>query len=57
MVSFEKTGIDKSILHGWVKAQMEKVTSEDAKEVLEALFEDFYLEEVEEPQDGVTLSI
>ena len=57
MVSFEKTGIDKSILHGWVKAHMEKTTSEEAKQVLEALFEDFYLEEVEEPQDGVTLSI
>ncbi len=57
MVSFEKTGIDKSILHGWVKGQMEKTTSEAAKQVLEALFEDFYLEEVEEPQDGVTLFI
>jgi hypothetical protein len=57
MASFEKVGIDKSILHGWVKAQMEKVTSEDAKEVLEALFEDFYLEEVDETQDGVPLFI
>ena len=57
MTSFEKVGIDKSILHGWVKAQMDKTTSEDAKEVLEALFEDFYLEEVDETQDGVPLFI
>ena len=54
----EMTPIDKSILHGWVKQQLQKTSSEDAKEVLETLFEDFYLEEVEEStQDQVTLPI
>ena len=52
------TPIDKSILHGWVKQQLQKTSSEDAKEVLETLFEDFYLEEVDQStQDQVTLSI
>ena len=50
--------IDKTILHGWIKHQLQKTSSEEAKEVLETLFEDFYLEEVEEEstQDHVTLS-
>ena len=50
--------IDKVILHGWIKQQLQKTSSEEAKEVLETLFEDFYLEEVEEEstQDQVTLS-
>lgn len=50
--------IDKTILHGWIKQQLQKTSSEEAKEVLETLFEDFYLEEVEEEstQDQVTLS-
>lgn len=48
--------IDKVILHGWIKQQLQKTSSEEAKEVLETLFEDFYLEEVEEiPQEGTTL--
>ena len=49
--------IDKTILHGWIKQQLQKTSSEEAKEVLETLFEDFYLEEVEEdvPQEGTTL--
>lgn len=42
------TGIDKNILHGWVKSQMENTTSDEAKQLLETLFEDFYLEEVDE---------
>ncbi len=51
------TPIDKTILHGWIKLQLQKTSSEDAKLVLETLFEDFYLEEVEEiSQEGTTLS-
>jgi hypothetical protein len=51
------TPIDKTILHGWIKQQLQKTSSEDAKLVLETLFEDFYLEEVEEiSQEGTTLS-
>lgn len=42
------TGIDKTILHEWVRAQMENATSDEAKQVLESLFEDFYLEEVDD---------
>lgn len=50
--------IDKAILHGWIKQQLQKTSSEEAKQVLETLFEDFYLEEVEEStQDGTALSI
>lgn len=50
--------IDKTILHGWIKQQLQKTSSEEAKQILETLFEDFYLEEVEEEstQDQVTLS-
>jgi lysozyme family protein len=45
------TGIDKNILHGWVSDQLKKVTTEEAKEILQELFEDFYLEEVEVSED------
>jgi hypothetical protein len=45
------TGIDKNILHGWVSDQLKKVTTEESKEILQELFEDFYLEEVEVSED------